>query len=288
MDLRHLRYFLCVAEEENIHRASKRLNISQPPLSMAIKQLEEDIGTLLFLREGRGIKLTRAGEVFLNDARKILSDVNNAKHTAFNIGHGIEGTLKIGFVSSAVTGILQRSVMQFKNLYPNIIIDLHQSKNSLISAQLLSKEIDIGILRLSENLPNGVNIRYQEPEGWCAALRNNHPLAHQKFVKFEDFNQQDIVFYPRENSPTGYDEMMNTLKKRNIEIKSIQEATEQMTIAGLVAAGAGIGIVPACMSKIKMEGIVHIPIKNTEKSTSLAIVSRDKEDLIIDNYVSLL
>jgi len=288
MELRHLRYFLCVAEEENIHRASKRLNISQPPLSMAIKQLEEDIGTLLFSREGRGIKLTRAGEVFLKDARNILNDTSNAKHTAFNIGNGIEGTLKIGFVSSAVTGILQRSVTKFKKTYPNIVVDLNQSKNSLISAQLMSKDIDIGILRLPENLPKGVSICYQEPEGWCAALQNNHPLARRKSVEFEDFNQQNIVFYPRENSPTGYDGMMNALKSRNIEINSIQEATEQMTIVGLVVAGAGIGIVPACMSQITMEGIVHIPIKNTEKSTSLAIVIRDKEDLIIDNYVSLL
>jgi DNA-binding transcriptional LysR family regulator len=124
MELRHLRYFVAVAEEMNIHRAAERLNISQPPLSLSIQQLEQEVGAELFTRKGRGIQITRAGEVFLERARFILAQSKEAAKEACAIGQGQRGTLKVGFISSAVTGILQETISPFQKKYPDIRLDI--------------------------------------------------------------------------------------------------------------------------------------------------------------------
>lgn len=288
MELRHLRYFTVVAEEMNMHRAAERLHISQPPLSLSIKQLEEEIGVELFTREGRGIQITRAGQLYLDHARKILADTKIAAEQARKSHFGIVGCLKIGFVSSTVSGVLQTTVAAFKKKYPGIILEIRQSTNFSIPQQLLDREIDVGILRLPEHLPSTLAVTEISRESWCIAIPERHPLSAQESVSIKDLSGYNLIFYPRWNSPGGYDDVMTMLRDGGIEPQIYQEATEQMTIAGLVAANMGVGIVPECMAKIKVPGVTHRPIKKTKGKTGFAFVARPDRDLLVENFLKMI
>ncbi len=287
MELRHLRYFVAVAEEMNIHRAAARLHISQPPLSLSIKQLEDEIGAILFSREGRGIKITPAGELYLVHARKILEQTAQAAEQARQSHLGLAGTLRIGFISSSITGILQKSVAIYKYKYPNVVIKMCQLNNSEVARQLLSNDIDVGILRLPETCDSSLQIIEKHRESWCAAMPDTHPLAAKKEISIKDLANKRLIFYPRWNTNAGYDDVMRQFQEHGIEPLIFQEATEQMTIAGLVASGMGLGIVPECMSIIKIPGITHRTIKQMKNKTGLAFICKKNADILARNFCDI-
>ncbi len=286
MELRHLRYFVAVAEEMNIHRAAARLNISQPPLSLTIKQLEEEIGVELFSREGRGIKITRAGEAYLLHAKQILADSARAVSDVLSIGKGITGTLKINFVGSSATGILQNTIAAYKKKYPNVALQLQQSNTHKIPSSVLSRKCDIGILRLPEKLPAGVKIGKAVQEDWYLALPKGHRFISQKSISVNQLKDEKLIFYPRNDNPDSYDDVMKMFASRNIVPQIYQEADEQMVIAGLVASGMGIGLVPECMSRIRIDGVVHRPLRDAKTKTGFWFVHRDGEgDVLVKNFL---
>lgn len=287
MELRHLRYFVAVAEEMNIHRAAARLNISQPPLSLSIQQLEAEIGVPLFTREGRGIQITRAGENYLVRARQILADSKKAGEEARQLHQGIAGTLKIGFVSSAITGILQKSVSAYKKRYPNVSLQINQSVSSRMGDELLNKEIDVAILRIPEDVAPGLKLIRQTSESWFVALPKDHPLTAKKEIRVKDLQKEKLIFYPRSNTAPGYDDVMNIFREKNVTPDFVQEATEQMTIAGLVGAGMGLGIVPECMASVKIANVVHRPLEGTKNRTGFAFVVRDEDDALVRQFLEM-
>lgn len=287
MELRHLRYFIVVAEEMNIHRAAKRLNISQPPLSVAIKQLEENIGVDLFLREGRGIKITRAGLLFLDKAKHILENVSKATFEAQQIASGKKGKLKIGFISSAVTGILQNSIFQHKLLYPDVVIEMEQCSGNKIYKKVCNNELDLGIERLPAYSTDGLRVRTLYKESWSVAMHQNHPLAKKDKVGIQDLENLSIIFYPRWNNPISYDDVVDIFQQNGVAFNVAQEATEQMTIAGLVASGMGLGIVPECMSKIHVPNVVHRPLMGTKGRTGFALITRKEPDILVEQFATL-
>ncbi len=285
MELRHLRYFVAVAEEMNIHRAAKRLNISQPPLSLSIQQLEKEIGAALFTREGRGIQITRAGEAYLVRARKILFDAKEAADEARQTELGLIGTLSIGFVSSSISGILQNTVAAHKKKYPNVALNMKQSVNSRMHRQIQSGDIDLGIVRLPEDIPSHIAIEEIKRESWLVALPKGHRLIAKAAISIKDLDGEPLIFYPRHNSPAGYVDVMELFKANGIEPYIVQEAMEQMTIAGLVASGMGVGIVPECMAQIKIPNVVHRPLKNTKNRTGFAFIHRGEDDVLVKNFI---
>lgn len=287
MELRHLRYFVAVAEEMNIHRAAERLHISQPPLSVAIQQLEEELQTLLFTREGRNIQITKAGEFFLLEARNILAQLEQSCFQTKQVGEGKAGIIKIGFISSSVTGILQQLVSQYKVLYPNVQIDLKQYSGNRVIRKISSKEIDVGIERFPINLPNELKMNVMVKEGWFAAINKSHPLSKKKIIKVTDLKNEALIFYPRWNSPVSYDDVIDIFTKKNITPNIVQEATEQMTIAALVASDMGIGVVPETMKKIKVDNIVHVPIEGTKNRTGFGLISRQDHDVLVHQFLDM-
>ncbi len=287
MELRHLRYFVAVAEEMNIHRAAERLNISQPPLTVTIQQLEQELGVRLFSREGRGIQITRVGEFFLEEARQILKSVHDATVIVKEVAQGIRGGLNIGFISSSVTGILQNCIIKHRKLYPDIKLDLNQYSGNSIIKGVQNEELDIGIERLPIYLPNDLEQFPIIKESWFVAIPEKHKLAQKKQVTIKDLKDEKIIFYPRWNSPASYDSVMQLFSKNGFEPNIIQEATEQMTIAGLVASNMGIGIVPECMAKVKMPNVVHRPIAGTKNLTGFTLIYHKNEDLLVEQFMDL-
>lgn len=288
MELRHLRYFIAVAEEMNMHRAAERLHISQPPLSLTIRQLEEELGVELFTREGRGIQITRAGDVYLAHARRILADTEAAAEQARHSHQGVTGKLRIAFVSSTITGVLQSTVSRFKKKYPGVFLDIEQVTNAEIPQRVMEKQVDIGLIRVPEYISGQLQVREICREGWYLALPEEHELAGQAIVSIKDLAGARLIFYPRWNSPGGYDDVMAMFREKGVEPLIYQEAAEQMTIAGLVASGMGIGVVPECMAKINIPGVVHRPLKGTQRRTGFAVVTKGDDDLLVQNFLKLL
>lgn len=288
MELRHLRYFIAVAQEMNMHRAAKRLNISQPPLSLTIKQLEEEIGTQLFDRVGRAIKITRAGEDFLCYAQEAIQQSEIAKQHARLIGEGKKGVLKIGFISSAVSGMLQEIVLNARQETPDIQLKLSQSVSGRLGEKVINKTYDIGLIRHPEYLPEGIISRELTREHWCVIFRKEHCFSQLKSVSIEQLAHEDIIFYPRYNNPAAYDDLMQIFSEKGVKPNIIQEALEQMTIAGLVSSGLGVGIVPACMQSIHVSGIKYLPIEGTENQTGFSIIYRDEGDPLIETFLGCL
>jgi len=287
MELRHLRYFVAVAEEVNIHRAAERLHISQPPLSVAIQQLEEELQTPLFTREGRNIHITKAGEFFLIEARHILTQVEQSCFQTKQVGEGKAGLIKIGFISSSVTGILQQLVSQYKKLYPDVQIDLKQYSGDRVINKISNKEIDVGIERFPINLPNDLKMEIMIKEAWFAAINKNHPLSKKKIIKVTDLKNEPLIFYPRWNSPASYDDVIDIFTNKKITPNIVQEATEQMTIAALVASDVGIGIVPEAMKKVKVNNVVHRPIEGTKNRTGFGVISRQENDVLVHQFLDM-
>jgi len=278
MELRHLRYFIAVAEEMNIHRAAERLHISQPPLSLTIKQLEEELEVKLFDRVGRHIEITRAGEFFLERAQAILGKVEKAKIEAKHIHEGKSGTIKLNFISSAVTGILQSIVSNQREHHPDLNLEIQQSTTSKIFDDLLNEEIDVGIIRLPMRLPDGVQAITLTNESWFVAINTDHPLSKKERIDVSELAGEPMIFNPRWNAPIAYDNMVEYFQERGVEPNIIQEATEQMTIAGLVASNIGIGVVPQCMAQIKVDGITHKKLVGTKGLTGFCLVKRETPD----------
>ena len=287
MELRHLRYFVVVAEEMNIHRAAERLYISQPPLSVAIQQLERELSTKLFTRKGRAIQITKAGEFLLVEARNILAQVEKSILQTQQVGEGKAGLIKVGFISSSVTGVLQQMVSGYKQLYPNVKIELEQYSGDHIIKKISNKEIDVGIERFPIDLPNDLKIDVVVKEGWVAAIPKSNILSKKKILKVTDLDNEDLIFYPRWNSPASYDDVINLFVKKKVTPNIVQEATEQMTIAALVASGMGIAIVPESMKNIKVDNVVHVPIEGAKNRTGFGLISRQNNDALVHQFLTI-
>ena len=184
------------------------------------------------------------------------------------MGEGKAGVIKIGFISSSVTGVLQQLVFTYKKLYPNVQIEMRQCSGNRIFKKISQKEIDIGIERIPIDLPNDVQMEIMVKEGWFAAIHKNHPFSKKKSIKVTNLKNEPLIFYPRWNSPASYDDVIHIFAKKNITPNIVQEATEQMTIAAMVASDIGIGIVPESMKKVKVDNVVHVPIEGCLLYTS--------------------
>jgi DNA-binding transcriptional LysR family regulator len=288
MELRHLRYFVAVAEAKSFRKASAILCISQPPLSVQIKNLELELKAALFLREKKKIKLTEAGEVFLIHARSILAEADRAKASAKMAGDGKSGTLKIQFISSAVTGPLQDLVGKFKKIYPLVDIQLSQSTVEQILVDLEKDRIDAGIIREPAALPGSLNGVTILKESYYVALPASHFLRTKKVLTPADLATEGLIIYPRATASGSFDDILYIFSKQGIVPNIMQEAPEQLTIAGLVASGMGYSIVPECMTHIVIPGIIHRPLKGGRNKTGMILVTKKQANATTKNFLKLL
>lgn len=290
MELRHLRYFEAVAREKNFHRAADSLNVSQPPLSVTIKQLEHEIGADLFIREKKRIKLTPAGHTFLRHTRPILKNVKIAVEEARLADQGKIGTINIAFVGSSMMGYLQAAVRQYKELYPRVVLKFHQSVNEDIIRGIKSEEYDIGVVRCPISLPSSIEMFKEEKENFCAVLPCNHPLAekNRKTIKLEEIADDKFVYFPREYAPELYDRVMSLYYEKGLKPKFHQEAIEGDTIIGLVASGVGVSITFECMRAINVPGVVYVGLSDVEVKSSVATIAAKSDDPLIKNFIDVI
>jgi DNA-binding transcriptional LysR family regulator len=207
MDLRHLRYFVAVAEEENIGRAAARLHISQPPLTRQIQQLEEELGVTLFIRTPRGMELTQAGELFLEEARNIRALVEQATERTQRAGQGKLGRLDVGIFGSAILDAIPKLLLAFRNRYPDVKVVLHTlTKGEQIEA-LRQRRITVGFNRMLAPLDD-IGVVQVTTEGLLLAIQADDPLARQPVIRFAELQHHPLILFPTGARPSFIDKVI--------------------------------------------------------------------------------
>ncbi|HBN8609057.1 LysR substrate-binding domain-containing protein [Pseudomonas aeruginosa] len=279
MELRHLRYFIAVAEELHFGRAAERLGISQPPLSQQIQALEEEIGARLFERTNRRVELTDAGRLFLDESRQVLAQVDKAVLLARRAHLGELGELKIGFTSSApFTSTIPSSIHAFRKAYPDVHLDLQEMSSRQVLKALLEESQQVGVIRPLA-LPDAVHWVELFREPLVAVLRADHPLAagSEDGLAIAALAEEPFVFFPRSYGTGLYDQVIALTRQAGFSPRIAQEASEAMTIIGLVSAGLGVSILPASFRRTRVDGVVYRTLSDPEATTAVWLVRRQNE-----------
>lgn len=257
MDLRQLRYFTALADTLNFHRAAERLNMSQPPLTVAIRKLEEDLGTPLFERETRGVRLTAAGQAALGPARAALVQAEQVREAVRQGAAGLSGRLTVGFIGSAVAGLLPRIVSPFRQAYPQVDLVLEEMNSVEIVRAIAARRIDAGLVRLPVMDATPVAIDVIERDVLHAALPTAE-VQGRDAIALAEFADHPLVIY----SPVSVLHATIRLACQRAEIapRIAQEAMQVQTILGLVQAGLGWALVPARTARFVPEGVTLLPL----------------------------
>jgi len=259
MDLRRLRYFVAVAEELHFGRAARRLNVSQPPLSVQIRTLEREVGAPLLIRTQRRVELTEAGRVLLDEARRLLGQAEAAVVHARRAAEGTVGRLTIGFVSTVDYSILPPLVRRFRQKHPGIALKLLELTGDRQQALLQSGELDLGLSILPSSAA-GLTRRPVLREPLIAAVPASHALAARRRTALRSLAAEPFIQFPRELAPGLYDLAIAACQKAGFTPHLAQEAIQMQTILGLVAAGLGVAVVPQCMSKLQRPDVRYLAL----------------------------
>ncbi|WP_151639095.1 LysR family transcriptional regulator [Noviherbaspirillum aerium] len=278
MELRHIRYFLAVAQEGNVTRAAEKLGIGQPPLSQQILALEREMGVQLFRRTGHGVALTEAGESLLADAKRLLDDAELAVLNAQRAGRGETGRLNLGFTASAAYNpAVPALIRAFRNAYPGVGLSLTEGNTSQLLTHLEEGRLDLAFLRSGGHTFAGVSLYQIENERMKIVLPVKHPLAARKKLSLSALAGESFVLIPREASPTLHDEIVSACRQAGFEPTLGQQAPQLSSVVSLVSAEFGVSIVPASVSQIQAEGVVYVDIGGMGVKTRLALASRESD-----------
>lgn len=274
MELRHLRYFVAVANERNFTRAAEQLHIAQPPLSRQIRQLEEDVGTALFDRDRRPLQLTDAGRLLYAQAVQVLAGVEQLK--AMMVDHNGTGRRRfaIGFVGSTIYGLLPAVIRRFRASASHVELVLTEMSTLEQFAALKEGRIDVGFGRLRIEDPAIRRIVLIE-EPLVAALPADHPLlARAGALPLALLAEQPLIVYPRPARPSYADQLLSIFHDHGLQPGAIQEVRELQTAIGLVAADAGISIVPASVQRLQRDDIAYRPIAEPGATSPIVMSHR--------------
>ena len=272
IELRHLRYFIAVAEELHFGHAAARLNISQPPLSQQIQILEQQIGARLFARTNRSVSLTEAGRQFLADSRQILSQVDDAAARAARLHHGETGELRIGFTSSApFIKAVSDTLSTFRRRYPDVHIQTRETNTREQIVPLNEGALDLGLMRNTQ-LPDTLVWERVLREPLLAMVPRDHPLASKPRVSLRELTREPFVFFDPHVGTGLYDDILGLMRRYDLTPAITQEVGEAMTIIGLVAAGLGVSILPASFRRVQLLEMCWLPIEEQDAVSEMWLV----------------
>lgn len=290
MELRHIRYFLAVAEERNFTRAAKKVGIGQPPLSQQIRALEDELETPLFHRLSRGAELTSAGKAFLPEARSLVQQAERAKHMALLGAKGQVGQLRVGFTSSAIfRPIVPEIVRAFHQHHPDVELSLTEHDTTQLLQLLGENKVDVSFIRPGRRNPEQVNIYRFKDESSMAVLASTHPLAQRRAIRLSALSNEAFVIFPRTAGASLFDELIDACHRSGFDPVIVHEAPQISSAPNLVSAGLGVSIVPASIaSQIQVKGIIYLPIVGESPTFGLALATRLKDkSTAVQNFLRL-
>jgi len=262
MELRHLRYFMAVGEEQHFGRAANRLHVVQPALSRQVRDLERELGFLLFDRLPRGVRLSAAGTLFLNDVRRILQDVDEAKRRAERMALGQAGTLRIG-IATAVSwhGLVVNAFREFRRRHPEVELVVHH----LVSVQqveaVVSDRLDAGLVAAVTPWHKELEHRQFALDRMVLAVPKGHPLTKRERIRLRDLRDTSFVWFHRWVNPSFHEQMMQACARGGLSApRIVQEATDRDTVLGLVQCRIGLAWVTESTRWHCPRGIVLLPV----------------------------
>lgn len=288
MDLRRLRYFVAVAEELNFSRAAQRLRMAQPPLSVQIKQLEEDLGVKLFDRVGRGVRLTEAGQLLLEEARLIFVQLDKVTDMVRRVDEGRIGRLALGFLPSVAHAVLPTVLREFRDRFPDVELFLQEMRPDEVVQKMHDKRIDVGFLYLPLNAALDFKTILREP--LVVALPEAHPLATEKQVAMHELADEPFILPPQHHEPGCYGQIMETCRRAGFLPKVVQKDVWLMqTIISLVAGGIGVALVPASITNLRRRGVAYKAVKDMSPMIETGVVwRRDDASAVLRAFLGVV
>ncbi|NNH74542.1 LysR family transcriptional regulator [Nocardia uniformis] len=288
VELRHLRYFLAVAEELHFGRAAARLHIAQPALTQQIQRLETLLGSRLFDRTSRSVALTEAGTVLRERASTILGHAARDLEEVTRIGQGSQGRLHLGFVPSVLPLEPLRGVRRFRERYPLVRVELVEGYSSRMMEQLSHGGLDTAIVRDPDELP-GIHIEPLITEPFVAVLPADHPDADHATITGAELADNPLVFFPRAAGGLAHDKNLAPLLRAGRSPRIVQEGNTWTTILYLVAEGLGVTIAPRSATFTAPASVRILPLTETDAETTVYVANRIDDDRpIIRNFLALL
>jgi DNA-binding transcriptional LysR family regulator len=289
VELRHLRYFVAVAEELHFTRAARRLGMEQPPLSQQIRALENELGTPLFRRSARAVSLTDAGVVFLDDARQILADVRRAADHATRVARGEFGRIRVGMINSApFHPYVPRVLREFGSRYPEVALSLDENSTPHLAAAVANETVDVAFLRPLLGEEPGLITEPLFDEEVLIALPQGHALAARKRLRLEQLKAEPFVLFSRPFGSGLYDEIISACRRAGFSPRIGQEASQITSIINLVAAGLGVSLVPASMQQVHSPGVAYRRIIGDAPKAQLSLAYRaDDNSSTVKNMIEL-
>jgi DNA-binding transcriptional LysR family regulator len=277
IDLRHLRYFVAVAEAGSISAAAQRLHLSQPPLSVTVKELEATLGVQLLMRFSTGVQLTEAGKALLVEARSVLARTEQGLGRVLQTGRGERGLVRIGILGSLMWGVLPNLISAFVRQYPDVRWSLHEFSPAQQLQSLLDRGIDVALIRGSFNPVAGLKALHLAQENLVAVLPATHVLAHKRKVGLADLVQLPFLSMDPEISDFGTT-VLAAIRSHGHVPQIGHVAREPQTLLALAANGVGFSLLAGSFARVPWPGVAFVPVVEKLPPTHTVLYVRDPEN----------
>jgi DNA-binding transcriptional LysR family regulator len=285
VELRHLRYFLAVADELHFGRAAARVRVAQPAISQQIQRLERSVGARLFERNRREVRLTPAGEGLLPYAQRAIDDVADGIRAARRAAAGEIGHLTVGFLETAASTIVPQAVRTFQAAYPDVELTLRELGVGAQIDGLESSRLDVGFLRPPVE---GAGLEFEKlvDEELVAAVPSGHPLARRESLVARTIAGEPLVLLAREVVPGLYDQVLALSQEADGAGRIAQAATSIQAVLGIVAAGLGIAVLPASVRSLSRTGVEFVAIRSRHRSPLYIARRRGEESVLVARFTA--
>ncbi|MGL6337824.1 MAG: LysR family transcriptional regulator [Waterburya sp.] len=287
MELRHLKYFVAVAEELHFGRAAAKVQITQPVISDQIRRLEQELGVKLFFRTKRTVELTEPGKLLLKEAKQILERVEKAVSTVQKADRGELGSLIIGYTGPAFYTLLPKIIRSFRDRYPQVELVLKEICTNEQVEALNAEDIEVGFLH--PPVDGDFEFISIMREKMVLALPENHPLATLTKVPISKLSDQPFILFPRKVGPSLYNRLFSLCQQAGFCPKVVQEVTPQPTMIGLVAAGIGVSFVSESLQNLNRPGVVYRELDVVTPELELvAAWKKDKVSPVLQKFLQIV
>jgi DNA-binding transcriptional LysR family regulator len=301
MELRTLASFLVVAEEGSITRAARRLHMSQPPLTMRLKALEEELGVALFTRHGRGVELTAAGRVLVERARRVLVDVEGATEAVRAVGHGVTGRLTLAVARTVAPGLLATVLRDLRSEAPDVTVEVRDVTEDVVLDRVSHAEADAGLVVLPPRDPlapetgplathgdRGLETAVVAREPLVVVLPHDHPQVSRELANLAALSEEVLIAPARGGVPGTHEHVVAAWRAVDGSAQRIRESDSTTTTLALVAAGHGITVMPQSLAEVAWEGLVSLPLRQHRPAVETAIVwRRDATSPVLRRFLRL-
>jgi DNA-binding transcriptional LysR family regulator len=290
MELRHLKYFVAVAEELNFARAARRVRIAQPSLTKQIQQLEQELGFPLLYRTKKKVELLDTGHVFLDEAQRLLRQADSAIQSARSTYTGESGRLVILFSQSAAPEVLPRILGKYHALYPKVVVDLLEIVTIKNAEAFLGSAMSVALVRSPTFLSHELfSFETIQQERFVVALPESHPLAKQKSVRIKTLANEPLIVPPLQPGWGYADTMFQIFRDYGIVPRIAQEGIGALSVVTLVAGGFGVALVPASLGNFSLPGVTYRPIQGRCRTSDLTLVwRRDSRASIVRAFLEVV